>query len=73
MKSFRAKSTLQKATQSFIASQILCKEKKQELAAVFKSFDTNGDGHLSLKELQQGYLDHYGKIISEKEVTDLFK
>lgn len=28
MKGFRAKSTLQKATQSFIASQILSKEKK---------------------------------------------
>jgi len=73
MKAFKSTSTLQKATQSFVASQILSKEKKTELATVFKFFDKNGDGHLSLEEMKAGYLDHYGKVIPEKEVIDMFK
>ena len=73
MKDFKSSSTLKKATSAFVASQILSKEKKAELASVFKDFDKNGDGHLSLDELKSGYLDHYGKVIPEKDVEALFK
>ena len=49
------------------------KEKKEELSMVFKQFDKNGDGKLSVEEVMQGYLDHYGKVISEREVHQIFK
>jgi calcium-dependent protein kinase len=52
---------------------MLSKNKKEELAKVFKAFDKNGDGRLSMDEVKQGYLDHYGKVISDDEVEKMFK
>lgn len=52
---------------------MLSKSKKEELAKVFKAFDKNGDGRLSMDEVKQGYLDHYGKVISDDEVEKMFK
>jgi Ca2+-binding EF-hand superfamily protein len=49
------------------------KSKKQDLAKVFKNFDKNGDGMLSMDEVKQGYLNHYGKVISDEEVEEMFK
>jgi len=43
------------------------------LAKVFKAFDKNGDGRLSMDEVKQGYLDHYGKVMSDDEVEKMFK
>jgi len=52
---------------------MLSKTKKEELAKVFKAFDKNGDGRLSMDEVKQGYLDHYGKVMSDDEVEKMFK
>merc|ERR1712093_911935 len=60
------------ATFAYIASQLLSKSKKEELAKVFKAFDKNGDGKLSMEEVKQGCLDHYGKIMSDEEVEQMF-
>jgi len=73
LKNFRADQTLKSATYSYIATQMLSKTKKEELAKVFKAFDKNGDGRLSMDEVKQGYLDHYGKVVSDDEVEKMFK
>ena len=52
---------------------MVSKDKKEELATVFKAFDKNGDGRLSFAEVKTGYLEHYGKIMSDKEVEVMFR
>merc|ERR1712083_1135459 len=72
LKGFKNTSTMQQATFAFIASQLLSKTERDGLAKVFKAFDKNGDGKLSMQEVKDGYLDHYGKIMSDEEVEQMF-
>ena len=39
---------------------------------MFKTLDRNGDGRLSKDEVQEGYMAHYGKLISDEEVNQMF-
>ena len=39
---------------------------------MFKAFDKNGDGKLSMQEVKEGYLEHYGKVMSDEEVEEMF-
>ena len=72
MKGFKVEQTLKQATYAFIASQLLTKAEKDNLAKVFKAFDKNGDGKLSIQEVKEGYLEHYGKVMSDDEVEQMF-
>jgi len=72
MKGFRVDQTLKQATYAFIASQLLSKQERDNLAKVFRAFDKNGDGKLSMQEVKEGYLEHYGKIMSDEEVENMF-
>ena len=63
---------MKQATFAFIASQLLSKTERDGLAKVFKDFDKNGDGKLSMQEVKEGYLEHYGKIMSDEEVEQMF-
>jgi calcium-dependent protein kinase len=72
MKGFRVDQTLKQATYAFIASQLLSKNEKDNLARVFKAFDKNGDGKLSMEEVKEGYIEHYGKVMSDEEVENMF-
>jgi len=72
MKGFRVDQTLKQATYAFIASQLLSKAEKDNLAKVFKAFDKNGDGKLSIQEVKEGYLEHYGRVMSDEEVENMF-
>ena len=43
------------------------------MARVFKAFDKNGDGKLSMEEVKSGYMDHYGRVMSDEDVEMMFK
>ena len=40
---------------------------------MFKAFDKNGDGKLSMEEVKTGYIEHYGRIMSDEDVEKMFK
>ena len=72
LKGFNSNVTLKQATYSFIASQLMSNKEKEDLSKVFRAFDANGDGKLSMEEVKNGYLNHYGKIMSDEEVEQMF-
>lgn len=40
---------------------------------MFKAFDKNGDGKLSMEEVKTGYIEHYGRVMSDDDVERMFK
>ena len=72
LKSFRADQKLKQATFAFIASQLLSKSEKENLARIFKAIDKNGDGKLSKEEIMDGYDQFFGKNMDKNDVEKMF-
>ena len=68
---FSANAVLKIATLSFISSQLLSKEEKDDLTKVFKAFDKDGDGKLSKEELKNGYAGQ-GNIMTDQQIQTMF-
>ncbi|OMJ74518.1 hypothetical protein SteCoe_26520 [Stentor coeruleus] len=67
LQSFRSEHKLQKATYSFIASQLATKKEREEMIELFKSLDSDNSGTLSRKELLQGFNSLYCEEIEDIE------
>lgn len=72
LKTFRADQKLKQATFAFIASQLLTKSEKENLARIFKAIDKNGDGKLSKEEILEGYDKFFGKTMDKEEIEKMF-
>lgn len=44
-----------------------------EISQAFKALDTNNDGKLSIKELEEGYRKYFGSLISNSEIKLIMK
>jgi calcium-dependent protein kinase len=73
LKSFRADQKLKQATFAFIASQLLSKSEKENLARIFKAIDKNGDGKLSKEEILEGYDLFFGKNMDKNDIEKMFE
>jgi calcium-dependent protein kinase len=73
LKTFRADQKLKQATFAFIASQLLTKNEKENLAKIFKAIDKNGDGKLSKEEILDGYDQFFGKNMDKTEIEKMFE
>jgi calcium-dependent protein kinase len=63
--SFRSEQKLQKATYSFIASQLATKKEREEMLELFKSLDTDNSGTVSRDELIRGFNNLYADEIED--------
>lgn len=72
LKTFRADQKLKQATFAFIASQLLTKSEKENLAKIFKAIDKNGDGKLSKEEILEGYDLFFGKNLDKVDIEKMF-
>ena len=72
LQNFNSQSKLKQATYAFIASQLLSKQEKEDIDKVFRAMDANGDGKLSKDEIKNGYLEYFGKSLTDEQVDEMF-
>ena len=67
LKNFRTERRLQKATLSFIISQLSTKQDREEMLELFKSLDRDSSGTLSKAELMEGFGLIFGNHVEDIE------
>ena len=73
MKDFDAGSKLKQATFALITSQLLLKEEKEQIDAVFRVMDRDCSGRLGKDEVKLAYKEFYKKDLSDEDVDIIFK
>lgn len=73
VQNFYFREKLQQATISYIVHYNLSKEDFNEFENVFKKFDINGDGRLSIAEIKEGFEQLYGNILSNVELEKILE
>lgn len=72
LSSFHAKNKLKQAILSFIATQVVTQQDKDDLQKAFKALDKDSDGKLTRDELIEGYLKLYNnRTLAEEEVDKI--
>lgn len=71
IKSFYVNEKLQQATLSYIVHYSLSIDDLKEFEVIFKKFDINGDGRLSIDEIKEGFQLLYGNVLSNIELETI--
>ena len=71
IKNFYVNEKLQQATLSYIVHYNINKDDIGEFERIFKDFDVNGDGRLSINEIKIGFEKLYGKVLSGFELENI--
>lgn len=50
----------------------MSKQEKEDIDKVFRAMDANGDGKLSKSEIKNGYLEYFGKSLTDEQIDDMF-
>lgn len=72
MQAFNADSKLKQATYAFMSAQIITKAERSEIDTVFRALDKAGTGMLNKDVVREGYKEHFGRLVSEEEIDDMF-
>mmetsp|Transcript_16048 Transcript_16048/g.17955 ORF Transcript_16048/g.17955 Transcript_16048/m.17955 type:complete len:502 (-) Transcript_16048:65-1570(-) len=73
LKAFRNNAVLQKATLTYIASQLVSVGETENLKKTFQQLDADQNGVLTLDEVTKGYLEMYGNGITVEEIKTMFE
>lgn len=60
-------------TYVYLAQHLMTPDEVEKLRKVYKAIDVNGDNVLSFEEIKTGYCKNMGKVMSDEELTEMFK
>ena len=74
LRGFQCERKLQQAVVAYIANSMATKKQEDRMLEIFKQFDTNHDGILSMEEVREGFKEFLGEqIMFEAELQKIFK